>query len=157
MSSGPVTIELNQREQRIYDRFRDQVIRPRPGDNSGVRDVLLLLPDLVVLLVRLMRDPRVPAGAKLIALAGVSYVFSPLDLLPEIVLGPFGLVDDVLVVGAALSRLLNYVHPDVVRSHWSGRGDALHAIQRATEWAERQLRGVLRRVLPGRFRPRPLP
>jgi len=155
--SSPVTIELNRREQRVYDRFRDKVIQPRPGDTSGLRDVLLLLPDLAVLLLRLLRDPRVPMGAKLIALAGVSYVFSPIDLLPEVLLGPFGLVDDVFVVGAALSRLLNYVHPDVVRSHWSGRGDALHAIQRATEWSERQVRGVLRRILPARFRPRPLP
>jgi uncharacterized membrane protein YkvA (DUF1232 family) len=56
--------------------------------------------------------------------------------LPELLLGPIGLVDDLIVLGAALSRLVNYVHPDVVRSHWSGQGDALEAIQRVSEWSD---------------------
>jgi uncharacterized membrane protein YkvA (DUF1232 family) len=144
---GPIVIELNPRERRLYDRLRSRVVVPRPATPSGVRDLLLLLPDLTVLLLRLLRDPRVPRGAKAIALLGVAYVLSPLDLLPELVLGPIGLVDDVLVVGVALSRLLNHVHPDVVRSHWPGKGDALQAIRSVSEWTESQLsRGVLRRV-----------
>jgi len=106
-----------------------------------------------VLLARLLRDPRVPIGPKLVALVGLGYVLSPLDLLPEFLLGPIGLIDDLLVVTAALARLLNDVHPDVVRSHWSGRGDALETIQRATAWSRRllgpRLGGALRRVFGG--------
>jgi uncharacterized membrane protein YkvA (DUF1232 family) len=146
-SQSPIVIELNPRERRLYDRLRSRVVVPRPATPSGLRDLLLLLPDLTVLLLRLLRDSRVPRGAKAIALLGVAYVLSPLDLLPELVLGPIGLVDDVLVVGVALSRLLNHVHPDVVRSHWPGKGDALEAIRSVSEWTETQLsRGVLRRV-----------
>jgi uncharacterized membrane protein YkvA (DUF1232 family) len=98
-------------------------------------DMLLLLPDLTVLLSRLVRDSRVPLPSKLIALLGVGYALSPVDLIPVALFGPIGLVDDLLVVSAALSRLVNEVHPDVVRSHWPGHGDALHAIQRASEWS----------------------
>ena len=65
----------------------------------------------------------------------MGYALSPVDLIPAALFGPIGLVDDLLVVSAALSRLVNEVHPDVVRSHWPGRGDALHAIQRASEWS----------------------
>jgi uncharacterized membrane protein YkvA (DUF1232 family) len=147
-----VTIELGRREARLYDRLRASVAAPRPGEPSGVREMLLLLPDLTVLLYRLLRDERVPLGGKAIALLGVGYVLSPIDLLPEVVLGPIGVLDDVFVVGAALSRMLNYVHPDVVRSHWSGQGDALDAIQRATDWAEQRVRSVLGRVLPSLLR-----
>jgi uncharacterized membrane protein YkvA (DUF1232 family) len=153
MSDRHVTIDLSPRERRFYDRLRASLVAPHPAERSGVRDVLLLLPDLVVLLFRLLRDPRVPAGGKAIALLGVGYVLSPVDLVPEALFGPLGLVDDLLIVAAALSRLLNYVHPDVVRSHWSGQGDALDAVQRASGWAEGQLRGVLRRVLPKGLRP----
>jgi uncharacterized membrane protein YkvA (DUF1232 family) len=141
-----VTIELNPREQRLYDRLRAQVVEPREQGASGFRDVLLLLPDLTVLLIRLVRDERVPLAAKAIALAGVGYILSPIDLVPEIVLGPIGLIDDVLVLGAALSGMLNRVHPDVVRSHWSGQGDALDAIQRVTQWTETQVTGRLKSV-----------
>jgi uncharacterized membrane protein YkvA (DUF1232 family) len=151
---GPrVLIELNPREQRFYDRLRAQVVAPREGGSSGFRDLLLLLPDLTVLLFRLMRDDRVPIGAKAIAMLGVGYILSPIDLVPEIVLGPIGLIDDLLVVGMALSRLLNTIHPDVVRSHWSGQGDALAAIHRVTRWTEVQVTGrvknVLRRITRG--------
>lgn len=154
MSERKVTIDLSPRERRLYDRVRAAVAAaPRPGGRSGVRDVLLLLPDLTALLFRLLRDPRVPAGGKAIALLGIGYVLSPIDLVPEGLFGPFGLLDDLFIVGATLSRILNYVHPDVVRSHWSGQGDALDAIQRATGWAEARVRGVLRRLLPKALRP----
>ena len=92
-----------------------------PGTPSGLRDLILLLPDLTVLLMRLMREPRIPMRAKLVAGFGIGYVLSPIDLLPSLLLGPIGLVDDLLVVAATLSQLLNHVHPDVVRSHWSGK------------------------------------
>ena len=154
MSPDPITIELNPRERRFYDRFRARVASVEPSAATGARDLLLLLPDLTVLLMRLLRDPRVSLGDKGVALLGLGYVLSPIDLLPEILLGPIGLLDDLFVVAATLSRLLNHVHPDVVRSHWSGKGDALDAIQRVTRWTEtfvkRRLRVLVRGVLgPG--------
>jgi uncharacterized membrane protein YkvA (DUF1232 family) len=146
------TIEMSRRERRLYDRIRRMLVSHRaPGEGSGARDVLLLLPDLSVLLVRLLRDDRVPPGAKAIAVAGLGYVLSPFDFLP-VFLGPIGLVDDLFIASAALSRILNYVHPDVVRSHWSGQGDALDAIQRTTAWAEDRLRGAFVRLVPGVLR-----
>jgi uncharacterized membrane protein YkvA (DUF1232 family) len=147
-----ITIELNPKEQRLYDRLRAQVVHPQPGAGSGVRDLLLLLPDLTVLLMRLLRDPRVPLRFKLVALAGVGYVFSPLDLMPGILFGPLGLLDDLVIVGATLSRLINHVHPDVVRSQWPGRGDALDAVSRVTEWTERQVTSRLQVVVSGLLR-----
>ena len=134
--SERVTVQLSGRDQRLYDRLRARVVKGEPGDGSSVRDLLLLLPDLAMLMARLIRDPRVPPGGKAIALLGMGYLLSPLDLIPDILLGPIGFLDDLLVLAACLSRIVNYVHPDVVRAHWSGQGDALDAIQRVTQWSE---------------------
>ena len=154
VSEAPITIELNPRERRLYDRLRTQVVNRQPGASSGVRDLLLLLPDLTVCLVRLLRDDRVPLGSKAIAVIGIGYVISPIDLLPGMLFGPLGLVDDLLIVTATLSRILNDVHPDVVRSQWPGNGDALEAIQRVTHWSETlftvRLRGFFRGFLSDR-------
>ena len=136
MSDERVLIRLNDREQRLYDRLRARVVRSEPGASSSLRDLLLLVPDLAVLLGRLVRDPRVPPGSKAIALLGIAYLVSPLDLIPDLLLGPIALLDDLLILGACLSRLVNYVHPDVVRSHWSGQGDVLDTIQRVSDWTE---------------------
>jgi uncharacterized membrane protein YkvA (DUF1232 family) len=143
-----VTIDMDGREQRLYDRVRAMMSAPRPGERSDLRDLVLLLPDLTVLLFRLLRDERVPLGGKAIALLGVGYVLSPIDLVPGLLFGPIGVLDDLFVVGATLSRILNYVHPDIVRSHWSGQGDALDAIQRATGWAEGRVKSVIGRLIP---------
>lgn len=142
-----VEIDLSARELRVYDRVRAALRVPLPGASSDLRDLLLALPDLVVLVLRLLRDARVKPGDKLVAMLGIAYVLSPIDLLPEFLFGPLGLIDDVIVLAATISRLVNRVHPDVVRAHWSGQGDALAAIQRATEWSERQLGGRLRRLI----------
>jgi len=147
-----VTIEMERGGRRLYDRLRGGIVAKRPGRRSGPRDLLLLLPDLTVLLMRLLRDDRVPVGGKAIAMLSVGYVLSPIDFLPTFLFGPIGLLDDLFIVTAALSRVLNYVHPDIVRSHWSGQGDALDAIQRAAEWSETQLRSVLGRFLPSLLR-----
>jgi uncharacterized membrane protein YkvA (DUF1232 family) len=109
-----------------------------------------VLPDLTILLLRLLGDRRVPLLQKGIAMAGVAYVLSPIDLIPALVFGPIGLLDDLFVVAACLSRLLNHVHPDVVRGHWSGQGDALETIQNVTGWFEKEVRlraSDLRRIL----------
>ena len=135
----PIEIELNPKELRLYDRLRASVLELRPGQTSGLGDLLLLLPDMVVLLFRLVRDPRVPLGPKLIAGAALAYVLSPIDLVPEILLGPIGLIDDLLIVGAALSQLLKVVHPDIVRQHWPGQGDALETVDRVMTWANEKV------------------
>jgi len=149
-TSEPVVIELNLRERRLYDRLRAKVVQASPGAASGFRDVVLLLPDLSVLLLRLLRDSRVPLSCKAVAVLGIGYALSPIDLIPSFLVGPIGLVDDLLVVSAALSKILNQVHPDIVRSHWSGQGDALDAIQRAARWSASMLFKRIPRRLRGR-------
>ena len=142
-----VEIDLSARERRVYDRWRAALRRPLPGASADLRDALLALPDLVVLVLRLLRDARVRPGDKAIALLGVAYVLSPVDLMPEFLFGPVGLLDDALILALTVSRLVNRVHPDVVRGHWSGQGEVLDAIQRVSAWAERQVGGRMRRAL----------
>jgi uncharacterized membrane protein YkvA (DUF1232 family) len=143
-------IDLRAREKRIYDRLRARVVTLTPRAKPGARDLLLFLPDLVVLLLRLTRDDRVPAGAKAIAILGIGYTLSPLDLLPEILFGPFGFLDDLVVAAAAVSRIVNHVHPDLVRAHWPGSDDVLDVVKRVLGWSERLVGNTLGRVF--RFR-----
>jgi uncharacterized membrane protein YkvA (DUF1232 family) len=77
------------------------------GDHTGLTIVLgfiaiFLLIGVVLLAVMLfvIFRYRVPLRG-IAAMAGaLVYVVSPVDVLPEAVLGPFGLIDDVGVVGA---------------------------------------------------------
>lgn len=76
----------------------------KPG-TPGLGRRLAALPRLVKASLRGEYD----AGARLLLIAAASlYIVSPLDALPEVLLGPFGLIDDAFVVtwltGALLSE-----------------------------------------------------
>ena len=140
-------IDLRAREKRVYDRMRARLVKLEPGAGAGVRDLLLFLPDMIVLLLRLARDPRVPVGAKTVAMLGIGYALAPIDLIPEILFGPLGLLDDLLIATAAISYIVNHVHPDLVRAHWPGPGDVLDVVKSVLGWSERLVGKTLSRVI----------
>jgi len=92
-------------------------------------DILLLAPDLFHLLVRLELDPRIPILQKAELAAAIAYFVSPIDLLPELILGPIGYLDDVALAAWALNRTINAGHGEIAREHWAGHGDVLQSIQ----------------------------
>ncbi|RMH33860.1 MAG: DUF1232 domain-containing protein [Acidobacteria bacterium] len=87
-----------------------------------VKNLLLFLPNLVLLLGALLKDKRVPIAEKALFVAAIAYVLSPLDFIPDIF--PFiGQVDDIYLVALTILRLINYTDEQVVREHWRGGGD----------------------------------
>ena len=141
--ASKITIEVNpDAGGGLWGRLRRRLpgVSDRVGE-SGLADLLLLLPDMGVLLGRLLRDDRVPAVAKVIGLAGLASLISPLDFLPSFLFGPVGMIDDLVIVALSLSAILNHTHPDVVRSHWPGQGDVLLVIHRVTGWVEESVVG----------------
>src|SRR5438067_13486906 len=66
---------------------------------------------------RLVNDPRVPAWVKLgIPLLTIVYVVSPIDLIPDRLIGP-GQLDDLGVVLLAMTLMVKFSPPDVVEEH----------------------------------------
>jgi uncharacterized membrane protein YkvA (DUF1232 family) len=92
-----------------------------------VKEAALALPNLVKLLGRLMRDPRVPARSKALAGAALAYVASPIDLVPDLV-PVLGRSDDVFVAIFAVHHLIRTAGEDVVIEHWSGSRDVLEVV-----------------------------
>ncbi len=71
------------------------------------------------LLWSVMRDPRVPVRAKVVAGAAAAYAISPIDVVPDFV-PTAGYVDDVFVIVGSLRYLANLAGYDVLREHWTG-------------------------------------
>lgn len=87
-----------------------------------MKGFLMFLPNMVVLLGRLLKDARVPVAEKALFLGAVVYVISPIDLIPDVF--PFiGQVDDIYLVALTLLRLINRSDEHVVRENWRGGGD----------------------------------
>ena len=81
-------------------------------------------------------------------LAGaVAYFINPLDFVPEILLGPPGLVDDVALSALVLHDVLENTDPSVVREYWEGDVDILELIRQVLAVADTMLGGPLWRRL----------
>ncbi len=86
----------------------------------AVQEAALALPNMLKLIYRLLRDERIPNGTKFFAGGKAVYLVSPIDLLPEAILGPLGKVDDLILAAYTLDRLLKVAGPSVVAEHWDG-------------------------------------
>ncbi|MCL7454934.1 MAG: DUF1232 domain-containing protein [Anaerolineae bacterium] len=66
---------------------------------------------------RLYKDGRVPGWVKLIPVAGLFYLLSPIDLLPDLMLPGLGEVDDVVMLLLALKMFVDFSPSGIVREH----------------------------------------
>jgi uncharacterized membrane protein YkvA (DUF1232 family) len=116
---------------------------------SRMTNLLLVIPNLLLLCTRLMVDPRVPAKERLLVAGAIVYAFMPLDLIPDML--PFvGQVDDAYLIALTLLRLMSVTEPGVVREHWRGGGDVVELIGATALIAGRLLPKKIRRVLTSR-------
>jgi len=126
------------RAQRFYDRIRDR-IRKYLGDKAHLdksAEYLLLVPDVFMLLWRLVTDSRVTAKNKVLLGSGLAYYFFPLDIMPEAILGPIGYLDDLVFAVYLLNKTLTDTDPEILREHWSGSEDVLTSIRNVMNAAD---------------------
>ena len=140
----------NEKEMDFYQKLRHRIRQwseTEEGKSGRWAEWLLLAPDLFHLLVRLAADPDVPLQEK-VRLAGViAYFVSPFDLLPELILGPTGFLDDIVLTAYALNAMINRVDPAIVRKHWAGEMDVLEVIQRILQTADKMVgSGLFKRL-----------
>jgi len=109
-----------------------------PPDRRGVSDVavegVLLIPNAVKLVARLMRDPRVSIRRKVPIAVAIGYVVSPVDIVVNSIPG-IGLLDDAVVLSLTLDGLLADTDPGIIREHWDGSVDALDLAMSLMRWA----------------------
>lgn len=120
----------------FYQRWRERVrdwADARPLARQLV-EAGLAAPDLSHLLVRLVGDPRIPLLQKAKIGVALAYVASPVDLLPDYLLGPIGILDDIAVVAWALQGLLRDEHWGIVVEHWAGDERVLVLLRRAIDF-----------------------
>jgi len=116
----------------------------------AMKDLLLLLPNLVKLLVRLVRDPRVSRADKFILGGTILYVITPVDFIPDLI--PFvGQVDDMYLVALALVRIVHRAEPGIVDRHWDGSVDLKGLISNVIDVAVHFLPKPIRTALADRI------
>ena len=114
-----------------------------------LKNLLLFIPNMLLLCVRLLADPRVPKVERALVAAAIAYAIIPFDLIPDMI--PFvGQVDDAYLISLTLLRLMERTDPEIVREHWSGGGDVVELVGAAALLAGKFLPQRIRRILTSR-------
>ena len=99
------------------------------GRIAVARELIALVPNMLLLFKDLLRDERVPRSAKLWLWFAAVWLASPIDLIPEFipVLGP---LDDVVVAIVALRYVRRRLGVEAMRARWTGSDDGFALLGR---------------------------
>ncbi|MDF1594551.1 MAG: YkvA family protein [Acidimicrobiia bacterium] len=114
-----------------------------------MKEAALALPNLVKLVYRLMRDPRIPRKSKIILGAILGYLVVPIDVVPDFI-PVFGQADEVLLLSYAVRHIIEAAGTDIVLEHWDGSQDVLELVESITGFAAtllpKPIQSLLRRL-----------
>lgn len=99
---------------------------------------LKLLPKLVGLFGYAYFNPNVPLYLKASAVAGITYFFSPLDLIPD-VFTPIGLLDDLILSLLIMQRFLALIPRDTLEPMMKRLGVTREEIEFSVEEAAKEI------------------
>src|SRR5882762_8939222 len=121
-----------------------------PGKmKSRMKNVMMFVPNMVLLCGRLLTDPRVPRTEKALVAGAIIYAVIPFDLIPDMI--PFvGQLDDAYLIALTLLRLVDRTDPKVLREHWNGGGDIVQLVESMAMLTGRLLPKRIRRILTAR-------
>jgi len=115
-----------------------------------MKNLLMFLPNMVILCGRLMVDKRVPRAERALFAAAVIYAIIPFDFIPDMI--PFvGQIDDLFLISLTLLRLID--RDMVVREHWRGGGDVVQLAESVVTIAPLLMPRRIARVLLAKVKP----
>jgi len=145
-----IVFTQDERSLQFYDKLRKRLkgLTPQKANAKGgkLAEFVLLLPDFVVLVMRLALDPRVPNKKKVFIGAIITYLILPIDIIPDFI-PVIGYMDDLVLVVLALRHILNDIDQQIVLDNWSGEDDLLVLLQKIASTAEQLLdKNVLSKI-----------
>ncbi len=83
----------------------------------GFFAIVTKLPQYVRLAFRLLFERRAPILHRIFLVFATIYVVSPFDIIPEAILPPLGLVEDVVILLLAVHNLIRFTPAEIVKEH----------------------------------------
>lgn len=141
-------------QQDFYMKLRSKITdyaESKAGKTSKFAPYILFAPDLFHLLIKAMLDSRIDAKYKTLIGSGILYFISPIDVLPEGLIGPGGFIDDIIVATYVINLLLNKFSPEIIEEHWAGDEKLLSTLKKISKTSDTVVGKLPTKSLLGRF------
>ena len=120
-------------EKDFYQKLRVKIekwLGTKEGKTHKYSEYIMAVPDLFHLLTKLMFDKGISAKDKAKLGFAIAYFISPIDLIPEAIVGSIGFIDDLALAAWILNDIINENNEEIVIKHWAGQGDILYLIKK---------------------------
>lgn len=129
--------------QDFYQKLREKISKWAKEDKLNKKtgkwtdkfvQYLLILPDVVHLMIKLLVDKEVSPLIKSYILMAFVYLISPIDIIPDFI-PVAGFVDDLLVSIIILNKIINKVDTKTlykIKTYWAGEDDIFVKVKEIT-------------------------
>lgn len=142
--------EIDQEKYDFYQSLREKVnvwLKSGSGKKHKYAKYIMWAPDLFHLLLKLSLDKDVSSKNKAKLAATIVYFISPIDLIPEGLIGPVGYIDDIALAAYTLNSIINETDSTLVEEYWAGDEDVIIVIEQIIAFANNTLSTDLIRKL----------
>jgi Uncharacterized conserved protein len=133
-SKEDIEIEKNiiKREDK-YSKVRANIEDKVPDKFEKIKEYIFILPDILALFYRLLKDERVPLKIKLMLGGVIAYLASPIELLPDFI--PFiGEIDNIAISVYVLNKIINEVPENIILENWQGEINIIEKVKEIIEY-----------------------
>lgn len=116
-----------------YLDLRNGIVDSVPDKYKDLVEYAMLIPDIIALLWRLLRDRRVEKSIKVKVLAIIGYLAMPFDIIPDFI-PLIGKIDDVAIALYGLNTIINDVPHEIIIENWQGDKDIITVVQEGVKY-----------------------
>ncbi|MCK4668124.1 DUF1232 domain-containing protein [Candidatus Dependentiae bacterium] len=91
------------------------------------------IPQLFELLINILVSETTPTATRVRIIVALSYLLTPVDVIPEEVYGLEGYIDDFSVLILTLNSIKNNFSKRIIRKNWNGKSDIIEFIETSVE------------------------
>ncbi|AZV55620.1 DUF1232 domain-containing protein [Clostridium sp. AWRP] len=116
-----------------YHKFRKEVVSKVPQKYEKIVEYAMLIPDIIMLFIRLFKDKRVKIKVKIMLSGVIAYLASPIDIIPDFI--PFvGKIDDVALAFFALNSIIDEIPEEIIIENWQGEENIILVTREAVKY-----------------------
>lgn len=107
-----------------YSKMRYKIKNTIPEKYKGIGEYAMIIPDIIALMYRLLKDKRIDLKTKILISSMIGYLVLPMDFVPDF-MPVIGGIDDVAIMFWIFNKIIGSVPKSIILEHWQGEDNII--------------------------------